>query len=652
MILKTVSQTRKIKNLQAEEIDPLIYDHVVEGSGRYIIFLADERPTNRVLASIRDDFAVIGIDSYLILSVLGAKIEKDSTDEILTVESKWRRYLEYKGLKCDCIIASGRAVRILNRSADIGYYDFYDEKFNPTRYFCGSRFVGGPDKWIYPVAPTKMIYPFEELPSYKVVTNMHTRFFRYQLKRAWNDDYELPRIERINPIVHIINNEEETSETLRTLMDSEILAVDTETSGFDFNKDELGTIQLCNDGINGYVYKWSLVNKRLLKAVLCSAKRIVLANGKFDQRFIYKNGVTGWKMTDDTCLLAHAINSYRPKGLKPNTWFWSGTLGGYDDELDKIKKKLKVKNYLQIPYNILGQYAGMDPIATWRQLIALEDWCHYVDKEIPNEKIPEWTIWRFYKEIMIPNLEAVTDIELDGVFFSEAQFEESRRLIDEKIKESREKMAKIWNVSPEFRFESTKELGSLFEKMGWDCIERSKSGEYSTSDTVLQEYKRLGMPGIEELKTFRSFMVARNTFITGWGSFTVKHEDGTLRIHPSCNCFGVVSFRHAMNDPNFQQIPSQGQIAPYIKKLFTTPPAEQDYEIICVETPEGKKFNNEEYSNLIVERNGTETSVRFEDLTEQDVALRYDDSTYKEVCYDSSYYRNAYEAFKAGTSKY
>ena len=651
-VLKTIKPTRKIKNLQAEELDPLVYNNIDVNSGRYVIFLADEKPTNRMLAAIKDDFSILGINSYIVLSVLGAKIEKDSTEELLTVESKWRKYLNYQGLTADCIIASGRAIRVLNKSADIGYYDFYDEMFAPTRYFCGSMFVNGPDKWIYPVAPTKMIYPFEELPNIKVVTNMHTRFFRYQLKKAWNDDYELPELEKIKPIIQGIDDEDTASKVLRSLMDSDLLAVDTETSGFDFKNDELGTLQLCNDGVTGYVFKWSQINKRLLKAVFKSAKRIVLANGKFDCKFIYNNGVTDWKPTDDTCLLAWAINSYRPKGLKPNTWFCCGTLGGYDDELDKIKKKLKVDNYLQIPYNILKNYAGMDPVSTWRQMLFLEKLCHEVDERLPNEKVPEWTIWRFYKEIMMTNTEALTDIEMEGVFFSREEFKNSERAINEKILEMRDKMSKIWNVSPQYRFESTKELGKLFENLGWDCIERSKAGDYATNDGVLQEYKRRGMPGIDELKTFRSLMVAKNTFINGWSAFLVDEEDGSVRIHASTNAFGVVSFRHAMNDPNFQQIPSHGLISTFIKKMFTTPNPEEVYDVICVETPEGKKYNNENHRNLIVKRDEQEISVPFEELKEEDEAIGYDETTKFEIEYDKSSYVNAYEAFVNGTNKY
>ena len=41
------------------------------------------------------------------------------------------------------------------------YLDFTDELFAPIRYFCGSKFVGGPDKWIYPVGPINTIYPYK-----------------------------------------------------------------------------------------------------------------------------------------------------------------------------------------------------------------------------------------------------------------------------------------------------------------------------------------------------------------------------------------------------------------------------------------------------------------------------------------------------------
>jgi len=259
----------------------------------------------------------------------------------------------------------------------------------------------------------------------------------------------------------------------------------------------------------------------------------------------------------------------------------------------------------------------MDPAVTWRQQVALDEWCHYLDKTIPNEKIPEWTIYRFYKEIMIPNARVMTMVQLNGSFFSRKNIAEQTKAIDAIIDEERSNLAQIWKVDKNFEFSSTDKLGKLFEKMGWPEIERNKKGVYSTSDPVLQEYERLGMPGIKNLKRFRSFMVARNTFVKGWSSFIIDHDDGTERVHPVMNLFGVVSFRHACNDPNFQQIPSAKEIAHLIKQFFVAPPS---HEFIEVEDDKGNKWDNSLYINVITQRG----SVRFEDLVETDEILEYD----------------------------
>jgi DNA polymerase I-like protein with 3'-5' exonuclease and polymerase domains len=165
----------------------------------------------------------------------------------------------------------------------------------------------------------------------------------------------------------------------------------------------------------------------------------------------------------------------------------------------------------------------------------------------------------------------VTQVELEGVYFSPEKFDIAEKAISEKIAALKKKLATEWNVPEDTDFSSTTKLGQLFKQMGWPEIEQSKAGNYKTSDPVLTEYERLGMPGIKTLKELRSYNVAMGTFINGWRQWMRPHEDGTYRIHPNCNTFGTSSFRHAMNDPNFQQIPSGSVIAPLIKKLFTTP---------------------------------------------------------------------------------
>lgn len=612
-----------IKDISIETHPSLIYDSVHGISDYFIILLDQYTDDKKILNQLKKDLNFLGIKEYLILSsvVLSTINDKqDLTQNLLTFESDWRKYLSYKNYNCLSIVSFGRALRILIRSGDLNYYDFIDDQFAPYRFYCGSAYVNGPDKWIYPVPPIEYIYPFKEIGDNFV--NYNTRFFRHQLAHIINDDFSLSSIDT-RPI-NIIDASEDNKiiDALNALDNADILAIDTETSGFDSFKDKLGTVQMTADGVNGYFFEWNTLknHKRLFSKVLRNAKRLVLANAKFDIRFLNVNGVTNIWPTDDTTLLAHAMNSQRPKGLKPNTWFWCGNFGGYDDKLDMIKKKMKVDNYLMIPKSILMEYAVIDPIVTWRQLVAMEKWCHYLDETYPNEKIPEWTIWKFYKEIMMQNLNVLIKIEMNGVFFDPKKIEYAEEVDDKVINEEATNMAKLWNISEDFEFSSTDKLGKLFESMGWPEVARNKKGVYSTSDAALVDYERLGCKGIKNLKRYRSFNVAKNTFCIGWRRFIVDHEDGTHRVHQVTNPFAVVSFRHAQNNPNFQQIAARGDIAHNIKNFFCNPPS---HEIIEVEDENGNKWDNSEYLKVLLDDG---KSVYFNELKETDKIIDYDKS--------------------------
>ena len=77
--------------------------------------------------------------------------------------------------------------------------------------------------------------------------------------------------------------------------------------------------------------------------------------------------------------------------------------------------------------------------------------------------------------------------------------------------------------------------------------------------------------------------------------------------------------RHAMNDPNFQQIPSHGEISDYMKRFFCSPYTRQ---LIEVEDDKGNIWDNKEFTAVITNRG----SVNFEDLQDDDVIIEYDQS--------------------------
>jgi DNA polymerase-1 len=430
----------------------------------------------------------------------------------------------------------------------------------------------------------------------------------------------MPEIKKRQNIKKDELNRSSCSEVLKSLFNSDLISIDVETSGFNFMVDTLGYVQITNDGENAYFFPWEILSKHLdlFNEVMRTAKKIVGANLKFDWKFLWKNGMdNNIDYTDDIVLLSHILNSNRPKGLKPLAIFYLGQFTGYDLELDEAKKRFKISHYLQIPRKILKNYASLDVIVSWRVYHALINHCRWIDKHIPNEKIPEWTIEKWYTDVVIPNALVVTHSEYEGVYFNKKQFDISRDLINKKIKELKESLAKEWGVESSFEFESTQKLGRLFHSMGWPEIKKSKSGDYKTSDDVLTEYERLKMPGIQTLKELRSYNVAKGTFIEGWYDFLIQHPDGSYRIHPNCNTFGTESFRHSMKDPNFQQVPSNSKIAPLIKKLFSVPLNINKYTY-KVTDENGNTFLGSSEDIINTQRG----KIRFDELKETDIILQ------------------------------
>jgi len=563
------------RGIKIEKFDSLLKEHYQPGK-KYYLFLVDSIYNKNYLDILSKDIEKSKISSYNIVSVISVNENKtDSTEELSSYESNWKRYVNFNDTECECIMAFGGAMRVLNKSGDVNYYDFIDDKFNDPRYFCGSEFVNGPDKWIYPVASVRDLYPIQHGND---PTNYLTRFFREKLERIQRDDMSTVSLDMRDYRINYIETKEEVSNILKQLCNSELLAYDSETNSLDHNTGSIGYVILSNDGENSYIFDWHNIDIRLLKQVITTAKRSTGSNLKFDFKFCKSNGLSKKvKFTDDTTLLSHALNSSRNKGLKSGAIFYVGKFVGYDNELNVIKKKLKVDNFLQIPKDILFKYAGLDPIVNWRLQKALDKHVAEIDKKFPNEKDPTWTIERWYREVMIPNANTCTNVELDGIYFDPAQFEKQEILIKDKIKELELELTKTWNISENFEFGSTKKLGELFKQMGWPCISEAKASTennkvYSTSDSALTEYEIMGKPGIKTLKKYRSYNVALKTFIEGWRKWLFQHPDGTWRIHPNCNTFGAESMRHAMRDPNFQQIPARGEIAAFIKKLFVVPP--------------------------------------------------------------------------------
>jgi len=605
---------------------------------KYYLFLIDGVPKSQTcLMFLKKDLKRFGYKDFVIASCITTeKIPEQGTilKYIQENESQWRKLLG----GALCVMTFGRTLYAVVKSTDLVptvseatpvkrnvVYNFYDSQVNEIRMFLTEEFLNAGNKWYYPVDGIESIYSPRFGSDYK---NYKTQIFYEHLKIMKDQSLYPDECIDMRPYEIIIaNNKDECSNYLNQLYNSDLLAADTETNSLDFTTGKLGCVTLSNDGQKGYFLPWEYINKRLLKGCLKSAKKLVMHNGKFDTKYLWKNGVNNFLPTDDTMLMSQAINSDLPKGLKPLACRYT-YFGGYDDELDIIKKRLKINNYLEIPTSTLSKYATLDAIVTWRLYQALLKQIRWFDKKYPNEKLKEWGVERWYTHVMSQFNKDIIKLEYNGLFVDEEKRLKSQKYFLDKIQGFKNKLCEYWKVPKNFDFFSQKELSKQFEKMGWPKITTSKDGGYSADDTAQAEWKRLGYKGVEELADLRSHATALSAFIgisengekTGWEQYLRKHEDGTYRMHTEFDVMGKTSFRCSVRNPSFQNIPTRSDMAKMVKNVLTTPKPFPNYKITDDTGTVWEGYGGD-YLHII--RNGKEEKVQFYQLQETDEIISY-----------------------------
>ncbi len=575
------------KHSALDDVDPFIFESESE-QGEYYLFLTDTVPTKSELAKFQADMVSKCIWNYRVICASTKKYVPGDVDKVAlffrTTASNWMDYLERNGKHCQFVTTFGYALFGVTKSSDIVPEDFYCADYMKYYIYLGNTEVGNYNSFFLPVESFGACYPTNEKHP-ESWRNWTTRMFLDHLDKARTQGLQLPDMTPYK--IEIIETKEDAIKCLMSHMGADAVAWDTETSSLNPWKGKLVCLTLCFDGITGYFIPWNLVPKVLFARMLASIKTtIVGANGKFDQKWVWANGVNARCFTDDIMILSHFVNTERHKGLKPQSFYYT-FFGGYDYPLDLYKEAHPNTTYDKIPTSILAPYATIDAISTMRCFRAVLAECRHLDAVLPNvqQKMEGWSIERFYRTIAMPTQNLYCKVEYDGIYIDIDRLKTNRKVLDDEAQKCRENMAKIWNVPKTFDFTSVEKLGKLLEERGYPEVNRSKKGILQTDEDSLAEWTRLGLPGISELVKFRGILSCRNTFLgytdytnlevkeKGWEQFIVEHEDGSFRIHAGFDVFGTGTLRFKVSDPNTQNLPTHNEFAGLVKECFGVPVA-------------------------------------------------------------------------------
>ena len=183
-------------------------------------------------------------------------------------------------------------------------------------------------------------------------------------------------------------------------------------------------------------------------------------------------------------------------------------------------------------------------------------------KEITEEKLKEINAIDLFKNIDMPTVEVLSNMQWNGMYVDEEELNK----FGEELKENIDILTKdIYELAgEEFNINSTKQLGTiLFEKMQLPVIKKTKSG-YSTDVDVLEKLKRED-PIISKILDYRQLMKLNSTYVEGMKPYI---NPKTKRIHSFFHQTITATGRISSTEPNLQNIPTRFELGKRLRKIF------------------------------------------------------------------------------------
>ncbi|MDO4799423.1 MAG: DNA polymerase I [Bacillota bacterium] len=177
-----------------------------------------------------------------------------------------------------------------------------------------------------------------------------------------------------------------------------------------------------------------------------------------------------------------------------------------------------------------------------------------------ESRLNELDLISLYREVEIPLLTILADIEVQGFRIDEAALDEIDRNLTERIRTLEDRIYEL--AGERFNIQSPKQLGSiLFEKLGLPAPKKTKTG-YSTNHEVL-EYLSSKHEIARDIIDYRTVTKLKSTYVDG---LRAVRYDG--RVHTSLNQTIAVTGRLSSKEPNLQNIPIRLPEGRELRKAF------------------------------------------------------------------------------------
>lgn len=379
-----------------------------------------------------------------------------------------------------------------------------------------------------------------------------------------------PKIDRSAYVT--VTDEAELDRWIAEATRNGLVAVDTETSGYDCVTADLIGISLATEcGKACYVPLehggHDLLSERpeQIPAQVALAKLKPLLedpailkvghNFKFDWIVFDRRGIKVAPVDDSLVmsfnldaggLASHSMDDLARKHLDHDCI-------AFKDVCGSGQKQIK---FNQVPLDRATEYAAEDADVTLRL------WTRFKAR-LPHERVA-----RIYEMVDRPLVPVVARMEREGVKVDREELNKLSREFQTQIIALEEKVC--GEAGCQFTIGSPQQLGEvLFGKMGLKGGRKGKSGTWSTDVNELERLSRDGVPIASLVLEWRQLSKLKSTYTDALQQ-QINKETG--RVHTSYSLSGAQTGRLSSTDPNLQNIPIRTEIGRRIRDAFVAEP--------------------------------------------------------------------------------
>lgn len=368
----------------------------------------------------------------------------------------------------------------------------------------------------------------------------------------------LTRLDDLHYDYQLVDNEEKMRDLFQKLITTQVLSLDTETTGtdpisaelvgmsFSFEENQAFYVPVPPDGEEAQkivnIFKPVFENEKIIK---------VGQNIKYDLLVLENYGVTLKGKMFDT-MIAHYV-------LQPELRHGMDYLAEIYLKYDTIKieeligpKGKNQKNMRDLPPNEVYKYACEDADVTLKL------------KNVLEGELAENGVKDLFEEIEMPLVPVLAYMERNGVRIDTEALKETSRHFTARMNQIEEEVHQLAGTN--FNIASPKQVGEiLFDKLKIvEKAKKTKSGQYVTSEEVLESLK--GKHEIVgKILEHRGLKKLLGTYIDALPQLI---NPKTGRIHTSFNQTVTATGRLSSSNPNLQNIPVRNEDGKEIRKAF------------------------------------------------------------------------------------